>query len=182
MPISFFVDVERESQCLLFRSVFYHNQGITNCDRCCMNTTSQKPQSTVQSKCNSSRILSSHTTIYHHSIWHHWRDVHRVSGIHNQMEAGDHQHNDAEYLPRSKTSTYVLPRKVTCIHFKNSFSMTLHVPLFRFIKKCHIICQIIFVDRECMAGLKWKKITNLFLSSSFLQWSLRAKVSILLYK
>ena len=80
-----------------------------------------------------------------------------VYGMHNQMEAGDHQHNDAEYLPRSKTSTYVLPRKVTCIHFKNSFSMTLHVPLFRFIKKCHIICQIIFVDRECLAGLKWKK-------------------------
>lgn len=35
-------------------------------------------------------------------------------------------------LPENKTSTYAQPRKVTCIQFKKSFSMTLHVPFSRF--------------------------------------------------
>ena len=75
---------------------------------------------------------------------------------------------------RGKTSTYVLPRKVTCIQYKKSFSVTLHISLCRFSPSNPFIkiCHIVFVDRKYLGCLKWKK--KIFSFGCYL--------SILLYK
>lgn len=86
---------------------------------------------------------------------------------------------DAESLPRSNTSSHVLPKKVTCIQLKKSFSMTFHMSFscFFFFKSFHTELSH-FLRRQEGFESEIKKQQQVFPSYSFLQGSLHDKVSV----